>query len=273
MSLLKALDRVAEHVPTKFIAPIPDANVVQVVSIQDGIPYWFSLHDPQPGWWVVEPTSKSDAKLLAQALPADWIRYLDQLPSFHVITLFPVSESTWMVMPYNAADAAQRGWANACPRPMHLVDESLNSLQVACACALGNTLLYDMLDMRGLGNTPEFVTAANIVQEHQNEMYRRELEKVKAQKKRSVGDEIRHQLEFSGAKLLDWTDQGYDGYTVTWEHDGATWTMDVARDLTVSSAGICLDGTQQYHDLATIVPVMMEGRRRHRFDIPKELWT
>ena len=64
-------------------------------------------------------------------------------------------------------------------------------------------------------------------------------------------------LEVMGAKLFDWTRE-IDGYLVRWEIDGQVYRMNVDINLRVKSAGVCLDGTDDWHSLSSVVSVMQE---------------
>lgn len=273
MSLLDAFERVVNHVPVEFVAPVPDAETVRLFSLQENVPYWFELRDPKPGWWHVIPETKSDAGLGEEVEIFERHEYLRQLPKFSVITLFPLSESVWLVVPFNESDAAQRGWKNSSPRLMHLVTGLPGECDTAMARDMGGTLLYDGLShlWQHLPTSRELF-ARRIIEGHLIEMQKRQAELEAEERKASIEDRARWQLEFMGATLLDWRELG-SSYEVTWEHEGATWTMPLTRDLRIESAGICLAGTDRQHNLSSIVEIMKTGRKLKRYDMPEEYYT
>ncbi len=273
MSLLDAFERVVDHVPVEFVAPVPDAETVSVFSLQGGVPYWFELHDPTPGWWHVIPSSKSRAGLGDAVEVSERLNYLWQLEKFAVLTLFPVSATTWLVVPFNEADAMQRGWQNSGPRLMYLVAGSLSGCDVVKARNMAGILLYDCpLHLYQYLPVSRELFAKRIIEGHLIEMRKRRAELEAEERKASVEDRARWQLGFMGATLLDWRELG-SSYEVTWEHEGATWTMPLTRDLRIESAGICLAGTDGQHNLSSIVEIMQTGRKLKRYDMPEEYYT
>ena len=141
MSLLQTALKITEHIPNRFIAPIPEADSVEVFSLQDGVPYWFKIRRIKPGWREIEPITTSTARLGREAYPFEYLSYLDQLPRYYVIACFRCSPYTWLCIPYNAADASQRGWATGIPRQLHLVRHAISPLDVVDARRLGDMLV------------------------------------------------------------------------------------------------------------------------------------
>jgi hypothetical protein len=80
---------------------------------------------------------------------------------------------------------------------------------------------------------------------------------------------LREHLTRAGAELLEYLEHR-DSYRVTYVVDGQEFTSAVDKqDLSVVSAGVCLDGTDRQFDLQSLVGVLREGRRRgeiHRFE-------
>ncbi len=71
---------------------------------------------------------------------------------------------------------------------------------------------------------------------------------------------LRENLSHAGAELIDYLERS-DSYRVSYVVDGERFTSSVDKnDLTVQSAGICLDGTDRNFDLASLVGVLREGR-------------
>jgi hypothetical protein len=291
LSLLDTIDFLATKKPEPFVAPVPFAHLVSVRTIQDGVTYSFSVQNPRPGWWTLVPAGVL-ARIDTMAQPADVIDYLNELPRFYVIALFPTSETTWLVTPYSIADAEQRGWMQGRPREVHLVRMAVEPFDVLVTRNLAGTLIFDDIDTRlgthtitnelqeAINNEERFVAELNWRNAYQT-VYQRTQQLLKEQKqaeqlkriteqKMDTEEAIRWQLEFMGAKLKD-VQHSRNGYTVYWTApDGRSYDMQVGKNLHIEVAGFCLAGTDRVHNLSSIVHVMEEAVRQHRPDLPGE---
>lgn len=290
-SLFDALNRVT--LPPPFVAPIPDAREVVVFTIHNEIPYHLTVLNARPGWYTIVPTNEISATIGDIAGVDERIDYLDELPRFYVIALFYLSSDTFLVRPLSEADATQRGWNHAEPRQLHLVRGSVNPFDVLVARDLAGTLIFDSVDMR-LGNYEksrrfrEYLRVGGMTRTDNNwsdayliinKRYQ-ELRKKREQEERirmmqelraSTEDTLRFELAFMGAELEGWQESGSE-YVVSWSYNGASYSMRVSREMRIESAGICLAGTDRQHNLSSIVGVMEEARRLHRFDLDRGLW-
>jgi hypothetical protein len=217
----------------------------------------------------------------------DVVGYLSVLPRFLVIAVHRLRADAWMVVPWNASDAAQRGWPNAEPRAVHLVRDAIRPFDVVVARRLDRIFLYDMLD-EGLGSSgasqtvravfnsargdievsgapPEMLRAYSLLSDYAYGLQRTRQQRGEADRRTSVEGRLRWHLGFMGADLLGWHEAG-EGYEVRWSYEGREYHTVLRRDLQVESAGICLDGTDQRHNLSSIVAVMEEARKRGRDD-------
>lgn len=289
MSLLSVLDRVSSHTPEEFIAPVPQASNVSLFSLQDNIPYRFSLSSPLAGWWTIVPRSKTDAVLGNRVLAHEKFDYLKQLPRFYVIAVAQVNETTWLCTPYNLADAEQRGWKNGQPRNVYLTSGNITPYSILVARRLDQILLFEIVNSRVVTTSNKLGTdrkswelAYSIVenireQERQEQLrFERELHEQARQQelaelRANAANFAEHQLDLAGAKMTNFL-QKSDGYEVSWTYDGATFTMPLLSNLQVESAGICLAGTDQNYSLGHIVHVMQQARELNRFDLNEELW-
>lgn len=289
MSLLSVLDRVSSHTPEEFIAPVPQTSNVSLFSLQDDIPYRFSLSSPLAGWWTIVPRSKTDAVLGNRVLAHEKFDYLEQLPRFYVIAIMQVNETTWLCTPYNLADAEQRGWKNGQPRNVYLTSGNIQRFNVLVARRLDQILLFEMVNNRlpttgrKFGMDEKSFSLAysivdNILMQEEEERKTRERERRERARQQELAklranatSFAEHQLDLAGAKMTNFL-QKSDGYEVSWEYDGATFTMPLLKNLHVQSAGICLAGTDQRYGLSHIVHVMQEARELNRFDMDRELW-
>lgn len=280
MNLLDVARRVAERQPEPFVAPILAAPKSRVFTVQDGVPFefWVEVGGAEVGWRTVKPWDRERARVGPRAQPWQRVMYLNALPSFYVIALYPVGERAWLCTPYNAADAAQRGWKDGRPRPLHLVSE-LMTFDVVVARSMAGVLLYDWHNMRlNVGPTVQFYrrnfhagvpptrmsmltrdfrNAYEIAWDRAQRVAQAERERQLAERRVTVRGRAEEHLGFMGANLLAW-DENDAGYRVRWSYGGREFSMDVRQDMQIASAGVCLDGTDQQHNLSSIVQVMAQ---------------
>lgn len=293
-----------DKVPGPFVCPIPAAGWTLAWVVEDNVTYQFPIHNVEPGWWEVAPSSPSEARATKLASPWEYLAYLESLPRAYVVVLYRLEAYTWLCTPYNLADAAQRGWADGEPRVLHLVRHSVQPFDLVDARALGDLLLFhrvdDRLDTRqvtelcrlslpvsanppheatdGYAHAYQFVrqrveAEQRRVAEEARRLAQEEAEARRQQQLATTEGRLRWYLEFMGADMVGWTESG-EGYRVTWSYDGHQHTARVSRDLRLDSAGICLGhrGQERRQNLSSVVAVIQEARRRKRFDLPQEAW-
>jgi hypothetical protein len=283
-SALDLIDRIGRIEVRPFLAPIPDAGCVVVATLQNGIQFNYQVVR-EPGWWVLHCDQSTVRRFEAPGSMFEIVQFLNALPRFLVIAVHRLRADTWLAIPWNTSDATQRGWPHSEPKPVHLVRDAIRPFDIIVARRLRQTLLYDTLD-EGLGTSaiseamrrrfdsgdaaaiiagtpPEMEAVQTLLADYESEMRRRTLERAEAEERNSLGGRLRWHLAFVGAELLGWHEAG-EGYEVRWRHDAHEYTMLLRRDLQIQSAGICLDGTDQSHNLSTIVGVMEEARKRGR---------
>lgn len=294
VSLLDIALAVAEHKPEPFIAPVPDANRVTVWSVQRDVTFRFEVGHVHPGWWRFDPLNQTEAVVSDLALKWEMIDILEALPRFYVIAVHRLGEGSWLVVPYNAADAGQRGWSNSEPRPMHIVRHSIEPFDVVVARSLAGLMLYDRMAALAPGPTRpacvraqfaldegewglklprEFWLVWGLLKVRLEQARREEAERMQAEQLATTGGQIKWALDFMGAELADWTESG-SGYRVTWTYDGYTHEARFTRNMGLDSAGICLGhrGEAAGQNLSSTVAVIQEARRRRRFDIDRKAW-
>jgi hypothetical protein len=90
--------------------------------------------------------------------------------------------------------------------------------------------------------------------------YGRQLELRRQAKRRTEADRLREAVTHSHGEFRDFTERD-DHYVVSYLVDGAQHVTTVRKeDLSLLSAGICLDGEDEKFDLASLVGVIREGR-------------
>uniref|UniRef100_A0A6M3LCW8 Uncharacterized protein n=1 Tax=viral metagenome TaxID=1070528 RepID=A0A6M3LCW8_9ZZZZ len=276
--------------------------------MQNSIPFHFRLDAASPGWWVYQPTDATHARRLREATVWETDSYLQLLPHFYVIAIRPLTPTTWLCVPYNVADAKQRGW-NGEPRRLELVSEAIEPFELISARASGFThLLYRevaylnardnvdaaqgaVFDNMTLSGVPRaWLPAASIILSDMQQQIEREraaaeeairvaiAEQRVAEHERLLEQQaalasttegrIQWYLNFVGASLVDWRRSGRQ-LEVTWQYEGYTHTATVSDTMRGVGAGICLSGTAGEHNLSSLVLAIQEARRLHRFDMPR----
>jgi len=281
--LLDTALRFAEYKPRPFIAPLPIKGRVETFIMQDGVPLHYTVQNEVPGWWEIMPY-KNHARVSDSASITKIMQYRELLPRFYSIACIPSGQNEWLVVPFNAADASQRGWRNGEPKQVYLVDETIEPFDVIITRSLAGLLLYDSLDyrqnvemsgeMREIVNkktdrffTRDWANAFRIISDWMVKAEQEAKAKLIQDKLAKTQDRMKFMLEFMGAKLISSEKKG-KGYKVTWEApDGHTYKMGVREDGHISVAGFCLAGTDDQHNLSSIVQVMEEAHRQHRPDI------
>ena len=302
MSLRDAMKRVASTTLQPFVAPVVEAQSVTIATLQNGAMYQFRVAAPVPGWYQFAYNPKTKRIRSAPlALIANKFKYLNSLRRFFVLAVRPLSESAWLVVPRHSGDVLQRQWIRSQPRPMHLVNGSVLPLDTVVARDAGGVLVFDQVDTRSnqsenrelrrriLNNgdvtgkfTPELQLAASIIVA-EREVARAEARRVEAEARRAAAQaevearrstlegRIMEQLDFMGARLETWNNTR-NGLEITWEFNGYTHRAIFQPDLTVSSAGFCLSGTDSSHNLMTLISTVEQARRLHRHDIDRAAW-
>lgn len=290
MSLSYLVEQIRQNNLEEFVAPLPAGNI-ELLSVQGGYPYWFDVMNNEPGWKRLKPIQTlvggrmnrkgiNHVEIVGQAQPYEIEEYLNQLPHFHVIALYPNSEGSWLCLPYSKADAKQRGWDGS-PKVFTLCPENIEPLDVVRVANLAGSFIYHDMSklvleafrakelLRQTENetslNPEFWQAFKMCIERLNML--RQKERVK-----TLDDRLVESLGFVGAELISYQEVD-GGFEVTYKYEGMTWTLPrVGSDLRIQVAGICLSGRDYEHSLSSIVNVMHEARKKRRFDLPREYY-
>lgn len=262
MSLLHVLDRLSEHEPQNFAAPVLTRTTTQLFTVQENLPYWFEVEVNQPGWYELKPNKDTGKAIVVRVL--DWIervKYLEQLRRFLVFALYPIEDQTWLCSPFNLSDAEQRGWYTGSPKPIFVLQGTIKPLDVLDVRIQANNLLFCRVaserwnEAHGLSAR---MHAESFIEKRVNFLAQEEARKAREEKRKTVSGRIKQSVEFMGATLNN-LEMNATGYTITWTYNGRTYTMPVDRNLHVRSAGVCLDGTDNWHSLSSIIGVMEDS--------------
>lgn len=223
------------------------------------------------GWGIFRAVDDRVAELQEEPDLPSVLRYLARLRPLRAWLSSPLQRHTWLAYPASESDARQRGWT-ARPFAVHLVREAA-AFDGVVARSDGRSWWFEELDRRSdprvtdrlrralsdlvapdelrlPGLTPELRTAYALATQQDPGF-----EGMRAQ--RSDEGRLRRALEVGGGELHGFVDRG-DYWVVEWStSEGDRHTSAISRDqLTVLSAGICLDERDRDFDLESLVGVM-----------------
>lgn len=299
-NLLQALERVKDNKLEDFIAPLPEGTI-DLLSVQNGIPYWFQITNETPGWYTLKPAVERSVDMLGargsstfklahpigQPQPFEIEDYLNQLPHFNVIALYPVSLGSWLCVPHSVGDTKQRGWDGK-PKVFTLCNENIEPLDVVRVANLAGALIYhevSKLVMEGLSHKLLLEAAnysgksmAHIGAKISNVDWKRawnlvveRLDQLRViHQKDDLESQFKLALEFVGAGLHSFQENSDGTFEIKYTDpvDGKIIPLKkVDKNLRIQSAGICLSGTDRQHNLSSIVEVMHDARKLRRFDL------
>ncbi|NJM46523.1 MAG: hypothetical protein HC860_10325 [Alkalinema sp. RU_4_3] len=232
-----------------------------------GLIYEFT---PKPrdfeGWGLFYPLDAQSAMLSQEAEIWQIDEYLRRLPKLRLRLVYPLKNQTWLAYPVNEGDMRQR-FGTVRPIAIHLVSHSA-AFEVVIARKIGATYWFETTDrkadpaytealQKGIqtlippselkfsGLTPEMRSVYELV-------VQRTAGFPSSDEKR-----LRDALKTGGGQLDRFQDGG-DFWTVHWRTgNGEEHTSAICkRDLTVMTAGICLDGLDRDFDLQSLVGVV-----------------
>ena len=265
----------------QFVAPCARGGQLRVRVA--GLVYTFK---PQPanfaGWGVFEIQDEQTARFVEEPMLAQVAEYLQMFPAARLRLAYRLQDATWLAFPAHEGDWRQRFNGEARPVPVHLVSDG-QEFEPVIARHFGGAWWFDEVDRRAAPEltdklredwrarlTPEALRWPGLTPEMRacySLLWRREVQQTEQLEQQSAAaqerrDEarLRGALEFGGGDLRGFRDRG-DHWLVEWQTAGGEWhnSAIAKNDLTVVSAGICLDGEDRKFDLQSLVAVV-EGR-------------
>ena len=250
-----------------ILAPRPLGGLVRV-RVQGLLCELASTPRDFEGWGLFTADGPRTARLREQATLAQRQSYLERLPQVRMILVSPGQGKTWTALPANSEVAARR-YHMVGHRSLHLVERG-RAFETVIARYDGANLWFDRPDrqcdpkmaaalareLRAF-TPPDDVRVPGLTPE-QRQAYRmvQALDPSRALARCSE-ERLRRALQQGGGTLQSFVDNG-DTWTTQWSTQGGELHVSaIAKaDLTVISAGICLDGEDQLFDLATLVGVV-----------------
>jgi hypothetical protein len=293
--LLDDLTAIENNLPQKrLLAPCVIGGRVRVKIA--GLVYTFIPRPNNfAGWGIFRPIDEKCAELVESASLPQIIDYLQRLPTLRLFLVEKIKEQTWFGFPVNIADARQRFDITTASTqkflhaktfvsiPIHLVNEG-NIFETVIARSDGKTWWFDSVDRRSdimladklrqalqsitlpvdlkIPNlTPELRTAYQLATQQATEFesyYQKQRQVSEVQRKTRYAEQrLRSALTLGSGKLQGFQDKG-DYWLVSFSTStGYEHTSAIAKkDLTVISAGICLDERDRDFDLQSLVGVI-----------------
>ncbi len=233
------------------------------------------------GIGIFRPKSTSEAELVREATLTERSRYLNMLPRLKLI-IECRRGTQWMGRMANRSDAR---FAIDGAVPIHMALD-VQTFDVVVARFDCRQFWFDEVDMAQPPMTAISLRNALDAQVHPRDLeisdvtpelrdayavnYRRRYEPVAANAQAepievepmsadAVRNRLRDNLTHAGAELVDYAEHG-DGFRVTYKVDGKQHISSLDKsDLTIQSAGFCLDDLDRDFDLASLVGVVREG--------------
>jgi len=238
-----------------------------------GLVHAFRLDGPAfEGWGIFRPVDSLRVRLEGAAPPALVEAYLAALEPCRLVLVRRLEGRSWLGRLAGADDRPGRGR----PAPVHLVDGA-ERFDIARGRRDGRSIWFEAVDRgadpriaAGLRRSlSEGIDAGSLrvrdLTPQLREAYALAAGEVREARRRGEENRIRDVLERFGGRLED-VREAEGGRIVTWRGaDG--WlrhTLVRGEDLTVVSAGICLDGRDEEFDLASLTSVFEEYERNER---------
>jgi len=258
----------AEHALQQRLFLAPCVRGAQVRVRIDGIVRNFT---PEPrrreGWGLFRPKDMVTAVWKKPARQEQIAAYLRLLPAFRLHLATPLRGRTWLACPVNAADARQR-LGQCQPMPVYLVEQGA-ALETIIARWDGAAFWFESADRSADPQLADALRqslqlrlpAAQLRQKNLTPELRIAYELALGEFARPTPandrDRLQQALEFAGGKLQDYHDRG-EFWLVEWTtQTGEPHHSAIAkRDLSVVSAGICLNEEDNRFDLQSLVGVV-----------------
>jgi hypothetical protein len=275
----KLFDKLAaaeqDFAKSQFLAPALRNRPIRVRIA--GVVLHVYPHGRDVGWCIwrhCRPGSRY-AKFVRKALPEERQAYLQALPGLRLV-LCRNENGQWHGIPVGKGDTR---FGSIGMVPIMLCDEVQIFDTVLCRFD-GGTIWFDSVDYNANPQAPvylreQLVTLAEPdmlalvgLSPAEHDAYQivwaAAVEADIESKKDKQEERIKVALVKAGAVYRSYIDRG-DTYTVEYSVDGQSYRSVIKKDdLSVETAGVCLDGTDKLHDLTTLANVLRVGQERRR---------
>ncbi|MEM7347146.1 MAG: hypothetical protein AAF485_23140 [Chloroflexota bacterium] len=257
-----------EFMQSEFLAPVlPNGQVrVRIAGLVCTLQVAGRV---KPGWAILKPQTMNRARIIARASLRQIRDYLALFPSVRLL-LLTRAKTPWLALPANQGD---RRFQITTPIPLYL-SENVQPFQQIVARFDGGHFWFEAVDRRrnpAVGAylrqslneeiAPEELRKSTLTPE-EREAYQLAHTALQEARRDQVEVRLADALGHAGAQLSAYIERE-DGYTVAFSVDGQTYRSTVAKDdLTLLTAGICLNGQDRRFDLHSLVGVIREGAER-----------
>jgi hypothetical protein len=252
---------------TRFLAPVTAGRRVRV-RIAGVVCTLRVVGRPDPGWAILEPLSLDRARVAGRPGLRQVRDYLALLPTVRLVLVARAGDS-WLALPAHRGD--RRIAIDGTVR-VQLVAGG-EPFQSIVARFDGTTFWFQEADRRRNPALGAYLRAALAAETPPDELHKPGLtpeereaygllyQAVQDARRDRVQERLAGALAHAGAELASYVERE-GAYTVTFTVDGHTHRSTLrSDDLTVLSAGICLEGQDRHFDLQSLVGVLREGRR------------
>lgn len=253
---------------TEFLAPILPGRRVRV-RIAGLVCTLRVAGEVKPGWAILRALSLETAQVVGQPSLQQIREYLALFPAVRLLLLTPTDDD-WLALP--AQSNTTRVQVSG-PVHVHLA-AGVQPFQQIIARFDGVAFWFQEVDRRhspasaaylrealAAGTPPAALHKSRLTAE-ERAAYQLVYEAHEAARRSQVEERLAGALAHAGANLAGYIERG-DVYTVSYTVDGQLYHSTVRKDdLTVLSAGICLNGQDRRFDLQSLVSVIREGLQR-----------
>jgi len=275
LNLIQKLSRQEEQFFCRdFVSPFVENQTSIVVKVE-GVVYRLRVGSLSgAGLGIFKPTSKSSAMLVREANFDEIEQYFSKLPKLHMIVV-DIRDWVSVGVPLNASVVKQKIGLDG-SAPVFLVKdvEIFDDIRVAFdgvnfwfvePSFLTMDLLEQKETMRKKLNSNNLNAARVKVPKNLQVAWDVALQKRKEELEQTVEGKIQAALESTNAKLDSIVARG-DIIEVKWiNNSGQPYTTCVKRDdLTVVTAGICMNDGHSRFDLKSLVSVVSQGEKKNK---------
>ncbi len=251
---------------TEFIAPVLPQGQVRV-RIAGVICTLQVKGNPKPGWAFLKPLSFDQAEICGKPGLGQIKAYLELFPAVRLILLTRARhyQTAWPAYSDDSRFASKKAVR------VFLAESAELFCQIKTRFD-GVQFWFQETDRQRNPSVAAYLRAAlakttkpvdlhkATLTKNEREAYTRVFEAVSAARRDTGEMRLSHALAHSGARLASYIERE-NAYTVSFEIDGYHHRSTVRKDdLSVLSAGICLDGQDRRFDLQSLAGVIREGR-------------